>query len=228
MSIERRKAAELWYWLIVFLFLLIFIPFRFYWPSADLYRDTYQLPVGSPGAHTTDIWNWRFVIEGMYTFAPLIVYSGLFMIWTRNKVGRHTHTFFLFVFLIWFTYVLVNDIVYLNYANVAPAETGWIPDNPATDRRWCCVYGTHLGTEYVCANTVPCAIPDLRVEPKFIFRFVCNILLMAYILLADMVFTFAVWRPRLDAYLQDVESESVKDIGRMVVQRRSRHARYNI
>jgi len=228
MSIERRKAAEVWYWLLVLLFLLLFVPFRFYWPSADLYRDTYQLPVGSPGAHTTDIWNWRFVIEGIYAFTPLIVLSGLFMIWTRNKTGQYTHTFFLFVFLIWFTYMLVNDIIYLNYANVAPEETGWIPDNPATDRRWCCVYGEHLGTEYVCANTVACAVPDLHVEPKFIFRFVCNILLMAYILFADMTFTFFVWRPRLEAYLADLESEPIKDIGRMVVQRRARYTRYKI
>ena len=141
-----------------------------------------------------------------------------------------TRTFFLVSFLVWFSYVLIVDVTYLTRANVPPSDPEWLIGNPATDRRWCCVYGTHAGTELVCANTATCSIlpSDLHVEPKFIFRFVCNILLIAYILFADIMYTCFAWRPRLNDYLDDLESEPVKKINGMVLKRYTRYTRSRI
>lgn len=206
-AVNRRRALEVVYWLFVVVFLVIYSVLRFYWPAAAIYRDTYQLPVASPGALVSDFWTWDFIREGLYVFSLLIPFSGLFMVWTRNKEGQGTHIIVLFIFLFYFAVMAAFDVRYIINANVPPTNPHWVPTNLATDRRWCCVYASLPLTERICANTALCpgvTAEMLTIDPSFLFRVIMNGILLLYVIV-DMLFTLCAWSNRLNEYLEEIE-----------------------
>lgn len=185
---DTAKRYEIYYWIYVIVFIMIMIPLQFYWPFVAPVRYTRQLPVDNPGALSSDVWTWGMVREGAYAFAYFIVISGLFMVFTRSRIGKGLHAIVLLLFGVWFLTMAAFDIYDMAYANVGPMDPHFKLYNPARDSHWCCLYGKDLGTERLCANTNLCDFHTFHINPNFMFRVIMNGILFLYVVL-DAVFT---------------------------------------
>ena len=231
--LRARRSAELFYWSYVVIFLAAWVVFRFWTPTAMLVRHTYQLPANPgppPGVLISDRWSWRFVREGLYVLFILGPISGLFMLWTRSRFGWGIHLGVLLLLSVWLVVQLVFDAIDLAYANAAPTDPNWDPDNLATDNRWCCVYGGQPGTQNVCANVAPCtpgslSANELRYDGTYVLRFAFTLLLFALITVVDTIFTAALWRRALNAWLATLGEQDAASPLEMKLPERSRYTR---
>lgn len=209
---KNRIGAESYYWIFIFVFVGIWIPFRLFVPLSVQVRHTYELPsTACVNRLTSDRWSWQFMREALFVLYLLIPVTGAFMIWTRSSTGIWVHVIFLFALSIWAVIMLSYDVVDIRNANVPPSDPDWNPANLATDKRWCLVYAGQPGTDLVCANTGPCMGPgvsavsfeDLRVDGPFSFRVAFNVILMV-LMLGDFVFTLWTWWGILRAWDETV------------------------
>lgn len=218
------------YWWLVLFFFIVTVPLLFYWPQVAPYRHTIQLPVGAPGALSSDLWKWDFVREGCYAFVYLIVCSGLFMVFVNNPWAVKVHGVVLVVFIAWTIVMGVFDIDAITHANVPPADSSFRIYNPARSLEYCCLYGLSPGTERLCANTATCTPTGgaLTINYQFLVRVILNGALLIY-LLADMVYTISFYGNLTRE--QDAELNfNAKDITEMVRARKytGRRTRYDI
>ena len=181
------------------IFLIIWCVFRYFTPLALRVRHTYELPAAAcVNALTSDMWSFEAVREGLMVLYIFIPFSICLMIWSREKVAWGTHLFVVVVAMCWGIVNFGFDINDLQHANVSPDNVNFRPENLARDARWCLIHGGQNNTALICANSVvPCSGPavdpnDFRPSGPFIMRFVFNILIIAFGIVA--VWAAVIWR----------------------------------
>lgn len=198
---RERLGAESYYWILLFVFMSVWIPFRLFLPLTLQVRHTYELPsTACTNRLTSDRWTWEFMREALFPLFLLLPLTGAFMIWTRSKTGLWVHIVVIFTLSLWSIIMLGYDIADVRNANLPPSHPSWNPALLSTDQRWCLVYAGQPGTDIVCANTGPCMGPgvsaiapdDLRTDGPFAFRVAFNVLLLAFCLV-DFIFTVWTW-----------------------------------
>lgn len=189
------KRYVIYYWAFVMLFLIIAIPLHFYWPFVAQIGKTRQLPINNPGALTSNVWTWSHIREGIYAFMYLIILSGLFMLSNDTKMGRNLHYIVLFIFAILFVVNGAFDIIDVKYGQVSPDDANFKFNNAARSINYCGVHALNPLTARLCANVNLWAVSALNTNPDFIFRIVCNLLLLLFIL-CDAIFTYCWWKDK--------------------------------
>lgn len=200
-SIKVRRESERFYWYFVVIVIAAWIVFRFWWPSAALFRHTYQLPQATPGVLVSDYWSWAFFREALLPLFLLVPFTGMYMIFAKHQISVTAHWVIALLVAIWLVIVMSYDIVDLQGANVPPSDIRFDPGNLARDKRWCCVYGGQPGTSLLCyINAGTCfpgvGVNELHVDGSFVFRFVCNLFFIA-VCIFDILWTLMVYRKRL-------------------------------
>lgn len=205
MKADDTRSYQLWsesvYWVFIFLFIAVWLPFRMYLPATMHFRHTYELPAANcVNRLTSDLWSWEWLRETLIVFNLLLPVTGMFMIWSKRKAGWGMHIFVLVCLIVWALVMVGYDIRDVGAANVDPSNERWNPANLATDRQWCLVYGGQPGTDLVCANSGICTAAtsavgpeNLGLNPPFAMRVAFNVILLAFCL-ADMAFTLGMWR----------------------------------
>lgn len=206
-TFRRIKTATWYFWLYIAIFTATMLIFRFYSPTAQIYRHTYEIST-PPGTLVSDRWSFDFVLESLFVLLWLIPISAGFMLTFPGIAAPTTiHLITLVLLGIWYMVALGFGIYdYVNANGTAPENYL----NPANDPRWCCVYFNLPGAP--CVNTVAC-VPGvgadmLTVNGTFLFRFWFNVVLILFIVF-DFFYTLLVYKRATNDFLKESEVDSL-------------------
>lgn len=180
--------SRFYVWFIL-LWVIVWLPFRFFTPLYLTIRHTYQLPSAACVNQLTSDWGtFEVMREGLMVLFLLVPFSICFMLWSREKVAWGTHLCVVLVAFCWSVVVLGFDVGDLSSANVSPDDARFKPQNLARDNRWCLYYGGQPGTNLICANNGPCTGP--AVDPAsfttntwFTLRFAFNVIILGFLII---------------------------------------------
>jgi hypothetical protein len=207
---SRLRTANLVMWLSIAVFTALWLVFRFWSPTAAIFRHTYQFPVATPGTLNSQRWSQAFVFEGLYELAWLIPISAAFMIAVPGEpAATNGHVIVDIVLFILYTVGIV--FLGINWRNANPITSDGDFANQANDYRLCCIVFNF--PQAFCANTAPCtpAVSSsmLLVSGTFLFRFAFNVVILAY-LIYDFTITLALFRPAAIDYGRLLREKQVR------------------
>lgn len=193
MSVVGRmylESAKRNMWIIIGVFTLFMLAHQAWSPTAAIYKHTYELS-DPPGELVTDRGTFDFLTSFTIAFVWLIPLTAALMVsYMGAKWAANLHLVITFVLWLWFIAVFVWQLYSFATANpdpFLPSDIGDRLNNPATDKRWCCVYGP-LGIGSPChENTfnTTCspfvAKEMLGIDGTFLFSFIMNIILVVLI-----------------------------------------------
>jgi len=198
----------------IMIWVIIWIPFRYYSVLALRIRHTYQLPsTNCTNSLVSDLNDFSSVREGLFVLYILVPFSACLMLWGKNPNTWTIHIFVLFFAFFWGLMNFSYDINDLSYANIPPNDPNFRPQNLARDNRWCLYWAGQVGTELLCSNVGPCVGPGVAaVDPNsftpngtFYARFAFNIIIIVKI----MVDFWASWKWK-KVVLKKEEDEPIK------------------
>lgn len=169
-------------WIVIFL--VIWLPIRYYSPLSLRTIHTFQLPSAACTNTLVSYLNsFSAVREGLFELFILVPFSVVFMLWAG---GRRLHFVVSVVALTWAVIMFATDINDMAYANAPPNDPNFNPANLARDNRWCLYWGGQAGTSLLCSNVGPCSGSPVdpatfMIDGPFLFRFVLNMFIILMI-----------------------------------------------
>lgn len=172
-------------WIYIGIFTILMMFHQAWSPTASNFKHTYEL--GSPpGQLTTDRGTLDFLIMFTLAFMWLVpITAALMTTFIGSRWIEQLHLIITFLLWLWFILVFAWQVyswAIINPDPTAPGDMGDRFNNPASDKRWCCVYGflgppCHLDTfNTTCSPYV--AAEMLGVNPTFVFSFIMNLILV--------------------------------------------------
>ena len=199
------ESAKRNIWIFVAIFTFFMVGHQAWTPTASIYKHTYELS-DPPGALTTDRGTFDFVASFTIAFMWLVPLTAALMVsYMGARWSEDLHVAITFVLWVWFIAIFVWQVSSLTTANpdpTDPADLGHRLNNPATDKRWCCVYGSqgigtpcHLNTfNATCSPFVSKEM--LGIDGTFLFGFILNLILIV-LLTFDFFWVLFSYRPQV-------------------------------
>ena len=189
---------------VTFVYIAVFVVFmtahQAWTPTALNFKHEYEIGV-PPGQLYTERDSFDFIATltiALIWWVPLS--AALMTSFYGNRTIETFHLVLVGILFLWFGAVLGVGVINWMHANPDPYDLSVVADlnNPATDRRWCCVYGNfgppcHLNT--LNMTCVPFVLPEmLGIDPTFAFSLVMNGVLVI-LLLFDFLYTICAYFP---------------------------------
>ena len=175
-------------WILIAVFVLFMTAHQGWSPTATNFKHTYELGT-PPGKLVSDRGSFDFVAMFLLAFIWWVPISAALMTtFFGRKSYEALHLTITFVTLLFVLATIGNGVYNYLGANPEPGTIGASIDynNPATDRRWCCVHGGTVGAPcHITAGCVPIVTHEmLGIDVTFAISSIMNCVL-AFLLIFD-------------------------------------------
>lgn len=214
---RRMHGPKIAIWIYVSVFVTFMLPHQAWTPTATNFQHEYEIGA-PPGQLYTERNSFEFMATLTIALVWLVPLSAAMMTsFYGNRVIENVHLIVVVFLFFWFSAILGDNIINWINANPDPYDVSVVADrnNPATDRRWCCIYGNfgppcHLNT--LNMTCVPFVLPEmLGIDPTFAFSFVMNCVLVI-LLLFDFIWVLCAYIPQSRKFKPSAMRSSIKYI----------------